>query len=820
MSRLDTEMRVYRSAVQLDSFLARADRRRFTQILWVIAGVFAMWIIVPAIWYGMRSHTMDIGEIVRNSQPFSGIFFMLFPLPVIASCMNFFYNTAYFRGLDVVLGESQDATQGMTLEAASVCFLGRGDLTLGLLESQYGKKLMLRLGIFPQDVSSFLAASRNHFTCEQVPLVEHGFSSVSDIVVWLQSHDTHLKDFLFKHSVNDEMLSGALEWMERDQVSVKHHACWWSRDNLGRIRGLGQEFAFGVAYSLKRYIRSIEAVGMFLAEGRDAAYAKEILEKIETILARNRAANVLLVSEPGTGDMDIIAALAEKINDGRSVASIAGKHVVLFDDDAFIATHNTKESFERSFLRLLSEANYAGNTIMVIENIPDFITNVESLNVDIDDLIERFLESDNIQFIVTSNPDKQHEEIERHPEFMKHFEVVRMEHPDLGSTVRVLEDTLLLHEYRHRIFFTYPSVRRVAESADRYIVEGVMPDKALSLLSEVTARAVQDRTSFITPDFVDAIVRDKTGIAVGPIMDHERELLLHLEEKLHERVVGQDEAIQAIARAMRRARTGIQDSGRPIGSFLFLGSTGVGKTETAKALAYVFFGSEERMVRFDMSEYSSGDALSRLLGETGTGSLPAALREHPYGVLLLDEFEKSSPEVRDLFLQILDEGAFTDARGKKVNARNTIIIATSNAGSNLIWDITKAGGKADDAKDTIIDTIIKEHIMKPELINRFDSVVIFNSLGISEQEKIARIMLAELASRIKAMGYGLNMDEAVVELLMKEGFNPEFGARPMRRAIQDIIEEKIAEKILAENLQPGTTISLTAEDFAEVGAPQ
>jgi ATP-dependent Clp protease ATP-binding subunit ClpB len=318
----------------------------------------------------------------------------------------------------------------------------------------------------------------------------------------------------------------------------------------------------------------------------------------------------------------------------------------------------------------------------------------------------------------------------------------------------------------------------------------------------------------ITDVFVDTRVSATLGIPVGPIRDGEREMLLHLEEELHKRVVGQEAALSAIAGAMRRARSGIGSTKRPIGSFLFLGSTGVGKTETAKALAALFFGGEEKMVRFDMSEFSGRDGLMRLIGDSvHAGALASALKEHPYCVLLLDELEKATTEVHDLFLQVLDEGMFTDGRGSRVNARNTIVVATSNAGSALIWELTQAGRRPQDEKDRIIDTVISERIFRPELINRFDATIIFASLAVDEQRTIARFMLADLEKRIRDRGYTLVVNDALLDVLMKQGYNPEFGARPMRRAIQDVIEERVARKIIEGRLRPGTSIEFTSADF-------
>jgi ATP-dependent Clp protease ATP-binding subunit ClpA len=267
---------------------------------------------------------------------------------------------------------------------------------------------------------------------------------------------------------------------------------------------------------------------------------------------------------------------------------------------------------------------------------------------------------------------------------------------------------------------------------------------------------------------------------------------------------------------MRRARAGIQAADKPIGSFLFLGPTGVGKTETAKALAAVFFGGEDKLQRIDMSEFSGGDAVIKLIGDgESAGILPTVLREHPYSVILLDEFEKANQSVHDIFLQVLDEGVFTDSRGTKVNARNTIIIATSNAGSQLILDTVHQRKALSTLSAEIIDSIIKAGIYRPELINRFDSTIIFEPLSVGQQTEVASMMLSALYERVKGQGYQLNVKEDLLTVLVEKGYNPEFGARPMQRVLQDVIEEKIAQKIISGTVNKGDSIKLGLTDFTQ-----
>jgi ATP-dependent Clp protease ATP-binding subunit ClpC len=490
--------------------------------------------------------------------------------------------------------------------------------------------------------------------------------------------------------------------------------------------------------------------------------------------------------------------------------------MIVLDTNRLFAVHRDKQALELTILQMFDEAAEAGNIIIVIENLSTFIREAEAMGVFIPELIDKYLPLSQLQVIATDTPGAYHMYIETLGAFTRRFSEILIDAPDLTATTRVLQNIALQNEMRYQTLFTYTALHTITTSADRYIVEGEMPDKAIELLVEVAVKAKQSNIGIITEDFVYKTVSDKTGIPTGPIQNNERDLLLHLEDRLHQQVIGQQKALDAIARTMRRARAGIQSSEKPIGSFLFLGPTGVGKTETAKALAKIFFGGEEKMQRIDMSEFSGDDALERLIGNgEGAGVLPNMLREHPYCVLLLDEFEKATQPVHDLFLQILDEGIFTDSRGTKVNARNTIIIATSNAGSQLILRTVQQRKELATLAQEIIDHIVKEGIYRPELINRFDSTIIFEPLTIEQQTEVASLMFGGLYKRVKERGYDISMNEELLNILVEKGYSPEFGARPMQRVLQDVIEEKIAQKIISGTVRKGDNISLTKEDFTE-----
>ena len=431
-------------------------------------------------------------------------------------------------------------------------------------------------------------------------------------------------------------------------------------------------------------------------------------------------------------------------------------------------------------------------------------------------LIDPYLSSSSMQIITTSRVGEFHKIIEGNLLIMNRFEKINLEQPDESTMDAILEDIAVTLERRQGVVFTYSAISEAIESANNYFPDASIPGKAIDLLVDTASFVRQKGGLFILGENILELVNIKTNIPVGEIQEMEKEKLTYLENILHRRVVGQNEAISAVSNAMRRARAGVRDTKRPIGSFLFMGPTGVGKTETAKALAEVFFGDDEAVARLDMSEYQTEDALVRLIGsfkDGKIGTLTKILKEKPYGVILLDEFEKTNSNVHDLFLQILDEGFFSDMKGKRVNARNVIFIATSNAGSEIIWNAMKKGIKINSIKDEFINEIIQYGKFKPELLNRFDAVVLFHPLDSTHLVKIARFMLEELKKRVLERGVELIVNEVLVEYVAREGYDPKFGARPMKRIIQDKIEQKIANGLISGEFKKGSSIEFGQIDL-------
>lgn len=750
--------------------------------------------------------------------PLLGVCFIATALWIEQMMMFGYHNSFYFYGLNSILGIGEEKISGVTYEVAEALAYKPDDVTLAFVTSRLGTVFLLRAGVDPNGLDTFLAGQRPRISTNMIPLPEGEIFTLISLGAYLLKQDPAFKKLIKDQGITEEIFMGALTWVITAHHNEKKAKRWWGKDNLSKTKGIGREWTYGTPYLLEKFSRDIKTSTVFAnLTNSNATFAEGKLVEIEMALARVKSANVLVIGEAGVGTIDLLLEVNRRLAKGSSIGAIADQRMVLLDTTRLFATHQDKQALEQTILELFSEASYAGNIIIVIENLSTFLREAEAMGVFIPELLDPFLASTSLHIIATDTPGAYHTYLEPLGAFARRFAEVLIDTPDQSSTTRVLESIALQNENRYRILFTYASLVAITTAAERYLVEGVMPDKAIELLIDVATRASGSNTSIITAEFVYTVVGEKTGIPVGPIGEGERDLLLNLESRLRERVVGQPRALDAIARTMRRARAGIQSADKPIGSFLFLGPTGVGKTETAKALAQIFFGNESNMHRLDMSEFSGGDSLVRLIGDgQESGILCDMLREHPYSVLLLDEFEKGARIVHDLFLQILDEGIFTDGRGEKVNARNTIIIATSNAASQLILRTVEQRQELATLTQEIINHIIKEGIYRPELLNRFDSTIIFEPLTLENQGQVAGLMLGDLYERIKERGYELTINRDLMDVLVHKGYSPEFGARPMQRVLQDLVEEKVAERIISGSVQPGGTIALSKADFSEI----
>ncbi len=814
---LKKEAKVYRGALQSELLFSGGHlhtTEKIFRVLTIIAGLLWGGLVLFKLVPYLLATFPEVSTHTDPSIPFvSSVFFLLLGCWLVLALWYGFFASYYFRDVDSVLPEVGMRSMKVRFEVARIVTEKYGEPTLDFFGSRFGGATLLRLGLSSKEVVPFLESRTIPSETFDVPENEGEPISLQGYAKELTLYDEGLRSFLTSKKIEATDFIGAAEWVARTEESYKEYLRWWSKDALGRIPGLGKDWAYGEIPHLERYATPLTGHTSFLFAST-GAFGKREAEEIERILSRGREANVLMVSEEGVPKLAPLARLARHISAGTILPQLEHKLIFVLDGVLFLSAMKEKVAFETELQKLLRESAKAGNIILVMDNFEKLLQGAKALGSDVLALLDPFLTSQNIQIVALAELGAFHQTLESNPKIRERFERVLLEGAGVAGSIPVLEDEALRAEVTEGVRFTYQALRAIAESAERYFFEGVMPDKAIDLLRELVPKVKVGGTRTVLREDVLELVSRKTGIAVSEAKGEERTKLLKLEEVLHERIVGQDEAVKAISGALRRARSGISSPNRPMGSFLFLGPTGVGKTETTKALAQVFFGDEKNIIRLDMSEYENDDALSRLIGtfESGkAGVLASLLREHPYGVLLLDEFEKTNKEVHDLFLQILDEGFFTDVTGKRVNARNLIIIATSNAGSDIIWKMGQEGKGLD--KDIVLTEIINRAIFKPELLNRFDGVVLFRPLTASDLKIIAKFQLQKLGKRLKEKGLDLVITDPLLNFLVSVGQDPKFGARPMNRAIQEKVEQTIAEKMLRGELQAGSRVELSGDDL-------
>jgi len=621
--------------------------------------------------------------------------------------------------------------------------------------------------------------------------------------------ETFLNQFLEQNKIEKKDFSHILEWQIAEQIYRQNSKKFWEKENLFKIGGIGRTWLYGWTVNLDKFSYP-------LGEAKESPHLigrRQEVETIGRILSKTNQSNVLLVGESGVGKNTLVKQFARLVNQGRTAPGLAWRRVLELDLNAALAGLTNEGQIKERLIRIFNEASRAGNIILVINDFHNFVSSEKNIIP----ILMPFIERSFFQLIAMTTYENLHGQIEKNPGLLKFFEKVEIKEPDLDHVLLILEDSLGQIEKRTNSFITYQALKEIIKTSDQYIGDVPMPEKALDLLEE-TAIYVAGNTQdyFVLPRHVDLIISQKTEIPVGELAETEKEKLINLEEVLHQRIVNQELAVKEISSAMRRSRLQVAAKNRPFGSFLFLGPTGVGKTETAKALAQAYYGAETRMLRFDMSEYQGVTALERMIGSSVTqtsGVLTTAARENPFSLLLLDEIEKADLNILNLFLQILDEGWLTDALGRKVNFRNMIIIATSNAAGELIREMVQQKIDPDASKQKILDYIQQNNIFRPEFLNRFDGIVIFEPLSQENLIKVSALQLENLSKRLQAQDYIFKPTNDLVTKIAQMGFDPTFGARAMKRVIQDKVEDLIAKKMLRNEIQKKVPFEIKAEEI-------
>ena len=531
-----------------------------------------------------------------------------------------------------------------------------------------------------------------------------GFAKENPQIKECLSDRNLLEETLKKIGLNFADFNQIIGWEIKRQSRIENKRKFWTEEKLMNIQPIGKYWHFAYTVELDKYSFPLPQKNILYSESYLMGREKDI-EMAEIILTRPSQNSILLVGEPGVGKRTLVDLIAEKIKEEKTHPVLKYKRLAELELDRVIADFKGNDLINELH-KIFHEAAFAGNMILVINNIQEFLSREGKLGVDITSTLVQYLALPTFQLIGISTSVEFHAHLEKNASVMKYLDKIIMSELSLEET-RTAVLNFLEKEERERILVSQQAIEEVIKLADQYITDSPMPEKAIDILEEVLIHWSQNSSNYLVmKEDVDRVFSEKIKIPLGEISRSEQSKLMNLEAVLQKRVIGQDEILKQIAQVMLRARSGVSDRSKPIGSFLFLGSTGVGKTETAKALAEAYFGSEDRMIRLDMSEYQTADSIGRILGQEKTGEpsrFLSEVSENPFSVLLLDEIEKAYPDILNLFLQILDEGWLTDAFGKKVIFKNMIIIATSNAGAGIIKDGIEDGYSNEAIHKQVID---------------------------------------------------------------------------------------------------------------------
>lgn len=681
--------------------------------------------------------------------------------------------------------------------------------SLKLLANDMGKdirvkEVFIRLSLSEEAQRSVVASLANANYLGEIDIDLAHIHTKSSLLLRILQYELNLDihhQTLVNHLITKTDLNNLFAWITQDEEDRYHDGRFWTKAKLQESRSIGKDWAFGYTPTLDRY-----AVDVARSATQKYEYNihPEVMLSIEETFSQPRATSILLSGPPGIGKKTLVYFLAKRIFDGMTTVALADHRVMVLDMDAVLAASESAEQKNLVLEQLLAEAHNAGNIILVIENIDQYVRDAK-IGTNLSSVLSTVGSDFNVKLLMTTTHSKFRQTVRADNLFLASVNTIHIEPLSDEKTIVLLLHLIKNYESKHQ-FFTYRGIKEIVKYADDVYSSVPQPAASIRAMELVLAKRFDDNV--ITSDDVDLVFSQQTSSVVGKLSKEQKDKLLELKQTLSESIIGQDEALSQLTSALKRSQLQLTKNEKTMGAFLFLGATGVGKTETAKTLAKVMFGNPENLVRVDCAEYVTEGSLSGLIGShdgSTVGLLTEAVRKEPYSVVLLDEIEKAHRSIRLALMTVFDEGYLQDGKGERISFKHTVIISTSNAGSEYLYkNLDQNLGS-----EELIEYLVQENILKPEFINRFDGVVVYNPLSFENIVEIAKLKLKGFSEKLmEEKSVKLEISDETFEQLFKEGYSQKFGARYLERAINKIVIDRVADELLAENVGAGQILKI------------
>ncbi|MEX0895529.1 MAG: AAA family ATPase [Patescibacteria group bacterium] len=621
--------------------------------------------------------------------------------------------------------------------------------------------------------------------------------------------------WLQRQKISPTDIKQSIDWYVQEHYAQQVRRRFWLRVNLQKTPAIGKSWSYGYTPRLNQFAEdlALDVSAELVLTGREST-----LEQLELIFSKAARTNILLIGPDGVGKMSICRLFAKHIGDGQTTPQLADHRVLLLDLTTLLASKEQLTAQLQELRLVLQEASAAGNCVMVIPDFDQYL-DPDTTTPDVSHIFKEIEEDARIKIIGLMNPTGYERSVSLNPVIETAFEIVQLQPMTQEETLAVLLRDLRLVEREHGVFIEFPALQALVKLSDKILIKQSFPQKAFNLLDEILATARMKQTRRITAGFVQQVLSQRSGVQLQSVMATEAMSLQQIEQRLAQRVVGQQSALAAVAAGMQRARLGLSGTGKPVVTLLFLGPTGVGKTETAKAVANVVYGSDRVLQRFDCAQYGSDESVEVLIGTPSkngkaarSGALTAAIEAQPQGVILFDELEKAHPSVHNILLTLLDEGYLVDGLGNRVSFEHSVVICTANAASDLIsqrfGQLTEnRQNRVEEIRTEVIQHLIEQRIFSPEFLNRFDEIIVFEPLTREQLRVIAQMKIADLSRSVhEEHGIFVEVSPSTLEQLIEKAYDPRFGARELERVIRRDIVDAISQRLLDNQLAAGETL--------------